>query len=110
MLKSDQGRQFTGNEYEALLRQLHLRQSMDGRSRRADSIMLERLFRSLKTEGIYLNEYHFPKDLRQAIDRYVTDCNTVRPHETLKDQTPEAAYASCFRTGTAACFAPTRRP
>ena len=98
ILNSDQGCQFTSNEYKALLKQLHIRQSMDGRSRWADNIMIERWFRSLKTEEIYLNEYHSPKDLRQAIDRYVTDYNTVRPHEALRYQTPEAAYASCFRT------------
>ena len=98
ILNSDQGCQFTSNEYKALLKQLHIRQSMDGRSRWADNIMIERWFRSLKTEEIYLNEYHSPKDLRQAIDRYVTDYNTVRPHEALQYQTPEAAYASCFRT------------
>ena len=98
ILNSDQGCQFTSNEYKALLKQLHIRQSMDGRSRWADNIMIERWFRSLKTEEIYLNEYHSPKDLRRAIDRYVTDYNTVRPHEALQYQTPEAAYASCFRT------------
>lgn len=98
ILNSDQGCQFTSIEYKALLKQLHIRQSMDGRSRWADNIMIERWFRSVKTEELYLNEYHSPKDLRQAIGRYVTDYNTVRPHEALQYQTPEAAYASCFRT------------
>ena len=56
ILNSDQGSQFTSEEYKRFLRELHIRQSMDGRSRWADNIMIERWFRSLKTELIYVNE------------------------------------------------------
>lgn len=98
IINSDQGSQFTSKEYKQLLKELHIRQSMDGRARWADNIMIERWFRSLKTEEIYVNEYHTPKELRQALERYVTEYNTIRPHETLDYQTPEAVYAACFRT------------
>lgn len=55
ILNSDQGSQFTSDDYKQLLKSLHIRQSMDGKSRWADNIMIERWFRSLKTELIYIN-------------------------------------------------------
>ncbi len=77
---SDQGVQFTSNEYKQLLRDLHIQQSMDGKSRWADNIMIERWFRSLKTELIYINEFRSPRELRQSIRSYINDYNTLRPH------------------------------
>lgn len=96
ILNSDQGSQFTSAEYKSLLQSLDIRQSMDGRSRWADNIMIERWFRSLKTELIYVNEFHSPKELRQAIRQYVSDYNTLRPHEALDYETPEDAYLRSF--------------
>lgn len=96
ILNSDQGSQFTSLEYKALLRSLNIRQSMDGRSRWADNIMIERWFRSLKTEMIYVNEFRSPKELRQAIRQYVCEYNTLRPHEALNYEIPEDIYRSCF--------------
>ena len=101
ILNSDQGCQFTSSEYKALLKRLHITQSMDGKSRWADNIMIERWFRSLKTEEIYLNEYQNPRTLRQAIGAYIQQYNTVRPHQALENRTPEAVYCSCFATPTA---------
>ena len=60
ILNSDQGSQFTSNEYKQLLKGLHIRQSMDGKSRWADNIMIERWFRNLKTELVYINEFRPP--------------------------------------------------
>lgn len=79
ILNSDQGCQFTSNAYKTLLKGLHIRQSMDGKSRWADNVMIERWFRSLKTEEIYLNEYPTPRALRKAtlLRRAVTLCATV---------------------------------
>ena len=71
ILNSDQGCQFTSNAYKTLLRKLRIRQSMDGKSRWADNVMIERWFRSLKTEEIYLNEYPNPRALRKAISVYI---------------------------------------
>ena len=96
ILNSDQGSQFTDKDYKALLKSLGIRQSMDGKSRWADNIMIERWFRSLKTELIYVNEFRSPRELRQAIRQYVNDYNTLRPHEALDYETPEDAYLSCF--------------
>ena len=101
ILNSDQGSQFTSAEYKALLLSLSIRQSMDGKSRWADNIMIERWFRSLKTELIYVNEFLSPRQLRQAIRQYVYDYNTLRPHEALDYATPEEIYLACFASPSA---------
>ena len=92
ILNSDQGSQFTSNEYKALLKSLHITQSMDGKSRWADNIMIERWFRSLKTEEIYPNEYNSPRELRQAIGSYIETYNTLRPHSALGNLTPARIF------------------
>ena len=97
IINSDQGSQFTSNEYKELLKELHIRQSMDGKSRWADNIVIERWFRSLKTELIYPNEFLSPRDLRQALRRYIDDYNSVRPHAALDYATPDAVYHASFR-------------
>ena len=99
IINSDQGSQFTSTDYKALLKQFQIRQSMDGKSRWADNIMIERWFRSLKTDLIYINEFRSPRELRQAIEKYVQDYNTVRPHQSLDNATPEAVYQACFQIG-----------
>ena len=101
ILNSDQGSQFTSGAYKGLLRDLHIRQSMDGKSRWADNVMIERWFRSLKTEEIYINEYENPKALRKTIGTYIQQYNTVRPHQALDYRTPEAVYRSRFTTPSA---------
>ena len=65
---------------------------MDGKSRWADNILIERWFRSLKTEKIYINEYHNSKQLRQSIRAYIEEYNTICPHETLDYNTAEQVY------------------
>lgn len=70
-------------------------------SRWADNVMIERWFRSLKTEEIYLNEYPTPRALRKAVAAYIQQYNTVRPHQALGYETPEAVYRSCFASPTA---------
>ena len=96
IINSDQGTQFTSAEYKALLKSFRIRQSMDGRSRWADNIMIERWFRSLKCESLYISEYRTPRELRQLVREYITEYNTVRPHEALDYRTPEEVYTGCF--------------
>ena len=96
IINSDQGSQFTSKEYKELLRSYGIRQSMDGRSRWADNIMIERWFRSLKTEQLYPNEYHTPRELRQLINQYVDDYNGIRPHEALGYEVPDKLYFNRF--------------
>ena len=96
IINSDQGCQFTSDEYKAYLKSQGIRQSMDGKSRWADNIMIERWFRSLKTEKIYINEYPSPKALRKDIAAYVQEYNDVRPHEALDYITPSKRFSQCF--------------
>ena len=96
IINSDQGCQFTSKEYKGLLRSLDIRQSMDGKSRWADNVMIERWFRSLKTECLYPNEYRTPQELRKLINDYIRDYNHDRPHQALNYETPDKIYARCF--------------
>lgn len=96
ILNSDQGSQFTSAEYKALLSSLGIRQSMDGKSRWADNIMIERWFRSLKTELIYTNEFCSPKELRRGIRHYIDDYNTLRPHTALDYAVPDDFFFAAF--------------
>ena len=95
------GRAFDGSRQtkEARRKEADLKKTqaqMDGKSRWADNVMIERWFRSLKTEEIYLNEYPNPRALRKAISVYIQQYNTVRPHQALEYKTPESVYQSCF--------------
>lgn len=101
ILNSDQGSQFTSAEYKALLKELHITQSMDGKSRWADNIMIERWFRSLKVEEIYPNEYESPRDFRRALRNYIDQYNTLRPHEALDFQTPSTVFTQHFASASA---------
>lgn len=92
IINSDQGCQFTSDLYKAFLKEQGIRQSMDGKSRWADNVIIERWFRSLKVDMIYINEYRSPRELRIAIKDYVQKYNTVRPHESLGNKTPSEVY------------------
>ena len=96
IINSDQGSQFTSDDYKNLLRSFNIRQSMDGKSRWADNIMIERWFRSLKTEQLYPNEYRTPRELRQLIIQYIHDYNNIRPHEALGYEVPNDFYFGSF--------------
>jgi putative transposase len=96
IINSDQGSQFTGAEYRELLKQQGIRQSMDGKARWIDNVVIERWFRSLKTEYIYINEYNTPKELRTGITQYVDEYNRLRPHQSLEYRLPIDVYTSVF--------------
>lgn len=96
ILNSDQGSQFTSDEYIKFLQQEGIRQSMDGKGRWVDNVIIERWFRSLKWEEIYINEYASPRELRHGIARYIEQYNIVRPHMAHGMKTPTDAYCSKF--------------
>lgn len=98
ILNSDQGTQFTSHNYKETLSNMHIQQSMDGKSRWADNIMIERWFRSLKCEKLYINEYKTPKELRMLIREYINEYNSERPHESLNYKTPDEVFFTCFST------------
>ena len=96
-INSDQGSQFTSADYKAFLHGQGIIQSMDGKSRWADNIMIERWFRSLKVEELYPNEYSTPKALRKAINDYIRQYNNERPHEAIGYKKPAEIFGGCFR-------------
>ena len=96
IINSDQGSQFTSDEYASELKSLKIRQSMDSKGRWVDNVIIERWFRSLKTEDIYINEYISPKSLRKGIASYVNDYNLLRPHQSLGYFTPHEVYFEKF--------------
>lgn len=93
---SDQGVQFGSEAYAALLGELGVEQSMDGRGRWVDNVIIERWFRSLKSECLYINEYRTPRELRRLIADYVVDYNNNRLHEALDYATPAESYYTAF--------------
>jgi putative transposase len=96
IINSDQGSQFTSDAYKELLRQHGIRQSMDGKARWVDNVIIERWFRSLKTEYVYINEYNSPRELRMGVRDYVTDYNGLRPHQSHGYATPEQVFHNVF--------------
>lgn len=88
IINSDQGSQFTSEEYTCYLKNEGIRQSMDGKGRWIDNVVIERWFRSLKIERIYSYEYLTPKVLRTGIREYIDEYNTERPHQTHGYMTP----------------------
>ena len=90
---SDQGSHFTSLQYLDRLLAAHVQISMDGRGRAADNIFTERLWRSLKYEEVYLNDYTSPREARLGLSRYFHFYNYERPHQALDYQTPAQVYA-----------------
>jgi len=100
IINSDQGSQFTSTEYTELLRRKDIRQSMDGKARWVDNVIIERWFRSLKTENIYITEYNSPRELRHGIVDYVKIYNHERPHSSIGDMRPAQAYSCKFSSAS----------
>ncbi len=96
IINSDQGAQFTSEEYTGYLRENGIRQSMDGKARWVDNVIIERWFRSLKHENIYINEYNTPRQLKDGIREYILEYNAERPHQSLDYRSPATVYGGCF--------------
>ena len=92
IINSDQGSQFTSDKYIEFIRDNGIRQSMDGKSRWADNIMIERWFRSFKYEEAYLTEYANLKGAREAIGRYIYTYNFERCHQSIGNKRPAEVY------------------
>ena len=92
IINSDQGSQFTSNKYIDFIRNNGIRQSMDGKSRWADNIMIERWFRSFKYEEAYLTEYANLEEAREAIGRYIYTYNFERCHQSIGNKRPAEVY------------------
>ena len=92
IINSDQGSQFTSDKYIDFIRNNGIRQSMDGKSRWADNIMIECWFRSFKYEEAYLTEYANLKEAREAIGRYIYTYNFERCHQSIGNKRPAEVY------------------
>ncbi|MCI1749793.1 MAG: IS3 family transposase [Megasphaera cerevisiae] len=105
ILNSDQGSQFTSNSYIDFIKQNHIRQSMDGKSRWADNIMIERWFRTFKYEEAYLTQYNNIKEARKAIKNYIKTYNFQRCHSAIGNIQPAKAYFPAMLLDDAAAVA-----
>ena len=92
IFNTDQGSQFTSNDFIKVLTDAKVDISMDGRGRYLDNIFIERLWRSLKYEAIYLTEMSDGFKTRRVIDDWINFYNKVRPHSSLDGDTPHEAY------------------
>jgi putative transposase len=89
---SDQGSHFTSPQYISVLLAAGVQISMDGRGRALDNIFVERLWRSVKYEEIYLHDYANPREARTSLTRYLWEYNHTRPHQALAYRTPAEVY------------------
>ena len=92
IFNTDQGSQFTSEAFTGRLKEESIQISMDGRGRWADNVFVERLWRSLKYEHVYLHAYESVGEARDKIGRYFEFFNARRPHSSLGAQTPDQVY------------------
>jgi putative transposase len=92
IFNTDQGSQFTDDAFTAVLAAQGVRISMDGKGRWIDNVFVERLWRSVKYESIYLHAYETPREVRAALARYFAFYNVHRPHQSLGYRTPDEIY------------------
>jgi putative transposase len=94
IFNTDQGCQFTSDAFISILDAHKISISMDGKGRALDNVYVERLWRTLKYEEIYLKEYRNVQELRLGLQRYFRFYNTERFHQSLDYETPEQKYCS----------------
>ena len=94
IFNTDQGAQFTGEAFTGLLQQHGVRISMDGKGRYSDNLFIERLWRTVKYEEVYLKAYQDGRDARAGIGNYFRFYNTERPHQALGYRTPAEVFNS----------------
>lgn len=92
IFNTDQGSQFTSEAYLSVLKEQEVKISMDGKGRCFDNIMVERLWRTVKYEEVYLREYSCGSEARKNLENYITFYNEGRPHSSLDKQTPASVY------------------
>jgi len=99
IFNTDQGSQFTSFPFTQILKDAQIKISMDGKGRWMDNIMIERLWRSLKYECVYLNAFEVGSEARQGIEKWINFYNEHRPHSSLDDYTPNEVYWKKSRAG-----------
>lgn len=99
IFNTDQGSQFTSDAFTGVLKREGVTISMDGRGRAFDNIFVERLWRSVKHEDVYLNGYATMGELLIGLTKYFTFYNEERPHQALGNQTPQSVYRNATGGG-----------
>ena len=99
IFNSDQGSQFTSVDFTGVLKGAEVQISMDGRGRAFDNIFVERLWRNVKYEDVYLKGYATVGELLLGLSEYFALYNSERPHQSLQYKTPDAVYASASGGG-----------
>ena len=102
IFNTDQGSQFTSPRFTGVLERAGVRISMDGRGRWRDNVFIERLWRSLKYECIYLHAFETGSELRAGLTKWIGYYNAGRPHSALEGWTPDEAYGVDQRERVAA--------
>ena len=92
IMNTDQGSQFTSIDFIKLLKGAGIQISMDGKGAWRDNVFVERLWRTIKYEEVYLRAYDSVSAARESLARYLTFYNARRPHSSLDGQTPDRAY------------------
>lgn len=92
VFNTNQGSQFTSEAFLNELKLRNIRISMDGKGRWMDNVMIERLWRSVKHEEVYLKAYDTVKQAKQSIAEYLDFYNMIRPHSSLNKATPNEFY------------------
>ena len=93
VFNTDQGGQFTSEDFTGLLEQQGVRISMDGKGRYSDNIFVERLWRTVKYEGVYLKAYSNGREAKDGLEAYFHFYNTQRPHQALGYRTPAEVFS-----------------
>lgn len=94
IFNTDQGSQFTSDDFTGLLLANDVKISMDGKGRALDNIFVERLWRSVKYESVYLNQWETVQEARSGLNDYFEFYNNERPHQSLNYKTPAEVYRS----------------
>lgn len=102
IFNTDQGSHFTSEDFTGVLKNHNVQISMNGKGRALDNIFVERLWRTVKYEEVYLKEYASVRELKTSLGRYFRYYNELRSHSSLNDQTPDEVYAAGMRDKEAA--------
>ena len=102
IFNSDQGSQFTSGEFTGVLLRDEIAISMDGKGAWRDNVFVERLWKSVKYEEVYLRAYDTVGEARASLGRYLDFYNRLRPHSSLDRRTPDEAYFNTLPMAVAA--------
>jgi putative transposase len=102
IFNTDQGSQFTSEAFTEQLKKNEIAISMDGKGRWRDNVFVERIWRTIKYEEVYLRAHTTVREARTSLGRYIEFYNQIRPHSSLKARTPDQVYFNTLPESLAA--------